>query len=106
MYRFGHKRVESSPSKHRLLALLRCDADYAVMMSVIHTHGARSQYSIATVKELEQQIHAWQEQRNAAATTINWRFTTANARIKLKRLYPSLETQDPSLQQDNVAEEV
>ncbi len=28
---------------------------------------------------------------NAAAATVNWRFTTADARIKLKRLYPSIE---------------
>jgi hypothetical protein len=47
---------------------------------------------IGTVKEREQQVHAWQEQRNAATTTICWRFTSADARIKLKRLYPSLET--------------
>jgi hypothetical protein len=45
---------------------------------------------IATVEELEQQVACWQEQRNAAVTTVNWRFTTADARIKLKRLYPSL----------------
>ena len=30
----------------------------------------------------------WRD-RNAAATTIDWRFTTADARIKLKRLYPA-----------------
>jgi hypothetical protein len=44
---------------------------------------------IATVEELESQVACWQEQRNSAATTVNWRFTTADARIKLKRLYPS-----------------
>lgn len=58
---------------------------------------------IASVEALQQQVHAWQEQRNATATTINWRFTSADARIKLKRLYPSLETQATSLQQENVA---
>jgi hypothetical protein len=47
---------------------------------------------IATKKELEHQVACWQEQRNAAATTVNWRFTTADARIKLKRLYPSFFT--------------
>ena len=31
---------------------------------------------------------AWEQTRNAAATRIDWRFTTADARIKLKRLYP------------------
>jgi hypothetical protein len=33
----------------------------------------------------------WQKERNEANITINWRFTTDNARIKLKRLYPVIE---------------
>ena len=37
---------------------------------------------------LQEQVAAWQERRNAHAVTINWRFTTEDARIKLKRLYP------------------
>jgi hypothetical protein len=61
---------------------------------------------IATKKELEHQVACWQEQRNAAATTVNWRFTTADARIKLKRLYPSLKTKPTNSEQVPVAEEV
>lgn len=37
---------------------------------------------------LEQQVLAWQTDRNAKVVKVNWRFTTADARIKLKRLYP------------------
>ena len=37
------------------------------------------------------EVAAWQERRNAATCTVDWRFTTADARIKLKRLYPSLQ---------------
>ena len=40
---------------------------------------------------LAAQVDAWQRERNQAKVTINWRFTTADARIKLKRLYPSIE---------------
>ena len=40
---------------------------------------------------LEREVRAWEEARNAASTTIDWRFTTADARIKLKHLYPSFE---------------
>ena len=40
---------------------------------------------------LVREVAAWQERRNAAACAVDWRFTTADARIKLKRLYPSLE---------------
>jgi hypothetical protein len=39
---------------------------------------------------LVQEVTAWESRRNAHQTTIDWRLTTANARIKLKRLYPSL----------------
>jgi len=40
---------------------------------------------------LAREVAAWQQRRNAATCTVDWRFTTANARIKLKRLYPSLQ---------------
>ncbi len=33
----------------------------------------------------------WEARRNAAKAKVNWRFTTDDARIKLKRLYPSIE---------------
>ena len=39
---------------------------------------------------LRHEVAAWESQRNGAASTGNWRFTTADARIKLKRLYPSI----------------
>ena len=39
----------------------------------------------------EAEVAAWQERRNTAAITVDWRFTTADARIKLKRLYPSFQ---------------
>jgi hypothetical protein len=40
---------------------------------------------------LEREVQAWERARNAAATAIDWRFTTADARIKLKHLYPSIQ---------------
>ena len=39
---------------------------------------------------LQTEVTAWQERRNAAAGTVDWRFTTADARIKLARLYPAV----------------
>jgi len=38
---------------------------------------------------LTREIGAWESNRNNACTTIDWRFTTQDARVKLKRLYPS-----------------
>jgi hypothetical protein len=40
--------------------------------------------------ELAQEVAQWTRDRNASRRTVDWRFTTADARIKLKRLYPSL----------------
>jgi hypothetical protein len=39
---------------------------------------------------LATEVAAWTAARNAAAVAIDWHFTTADARTKLKRLYPSL----------------
>jgi len=41
-------------------------------------------------ENLQKQVAAWQERRNASAVTIDWRFTPDDARIKLKKLYPTI----------------
>jgi anti-sigma factor RsiW len=46
---------------------------------------------IATCATLARQAARWEEQRNAARATVAWQFTTDQARIKLRTLYPSLE---------------
>jgi hypothetical protein len=43
---------------------------------------------IGDVRVVKRESAAWEAERNAAEATVNWRFTTADARIKLKRLYP------------------
>ena len=58
---------------------------------------------IETQEKLEREVQAWQQCRNEEAITVNWRFTTADARIKLKRLYPSLEPRKRPLGKNNVA---
>jgi hypothetical protein len=40
---------------------------------------------------LEREVAAWEAERNALGGPVNWRFTTEDARVKLKRLYPSLD---------------
>ncbi|MBU0712435.1 IS630 family transposase, partial [bacterium] len=37
------------------------------------------------------ECNAWQERRNNKNAKINWQFTAKDARIKLKRLYPTLQ---------------
>ena len=41
-------------------------------------------------EELQREVAAWQERRNTGQAKVNWRFTTQDARIKLKHLYPSV----------------
>jgi transposase len=40
---------------------------------------------------LEREANAWQDRRDGAGITVDWRFSTDDARIKLKRLYPSFQ---------------
>lgn len=47
---------------------------------------------IPTATALRREVAAWEQARNTQATQVDWRFTTADARIKLKRLYPSTQS--------------
>ena len=44
---------------------------------------------IANIATVRRKTRAWEQRRNSAKATVNWRFTTTKARLKLKRLYPS-----------------
>ena len=46
---------------------------------------------LSDVDTLTQEVAAWEQARNSDARPVNWRFTTPDARIKLKRLYPSIQ---------------
>ena len=46
---------------------------------------------VGSREELEKQVEAYQRTRNTKQVKIDWHFTTADARVKLKRLYPSIE---------------
>jgi hypothetical protein len=51
---------------------------------------------ISTIDTLREEIAAWEGPRNQLQTKIHWQFGTEAARVKLKRLYPSVEsTEDP-----------
>jgi hypothetical protein len=40
---------------------------------------------------LEREVAAWEAERNALGGPVKWQFTAEDARIKLKRLYPSID---------------
>jgi hypothetical protein len=46
---------------------------------------------IESVEKLLVQVEPWEVERNDRAVGVKWRFTTADARIKLRRLYPAIE---------------
>lgn len=43
---------------------------------------------IATFEEMEESVSAWEKERNGKCCKVDWQFTTDDARIKLRRLYP------------------
>jgi len=47
---------------------------------------------IARLSTVKKEVDAWQNHRNNRCAKINWQFTTNDARIKLRRLYPTLDT--------------
>jgi hypothetical protein len=49
---------------------------------------------MASRAAVEQEAAAWEVQRNTARVTVDWQFTSRDARIKLKRLYPVLKEQN------------
>ena len=46
---------------------------------------------ISTIEKIRDQAQAWQSNRNNKNKKINWQFTNKDARVKLKKLYPSIQ---------------
>ena len=42
------------------------------------------------MENIKKQVRTWTQKRNAAGSKVNWQFTTQDARIKLKRFYPTI----------------
>ncbi len=47
---------------------------------------------IDDIGDVRSEVAAWQRHRNNLDATVNWQFTTEKARVKLRRLYPTLDT--------------
>ena len=45
---------------------------------------------IAAIEEMAFEVQSWAAQRNKERTTVRWQFATADARIKLRHLYPRI----------------
>jgi transposase len=46
---------------------------------------------VPTMKQMKNEVQSWQHKRNWKGITVNWQFTTEDARIKLKKLYPEIK---------------
>ncbi|MGB3401257.1 MAG: hypothetical protein WBA77_01050 [Microcoleaceae cyanobacterium] len=64
---------------------LRRLADQMVVMGYVESI---SHESVGQV--LKEEVSAWEQRRNQISSKADWQFTTEDARIKLKRLYPSI----------------
>jgi hypothetical protein len=53
-------------------------------------HGQCLNRRIDNFREVKKEVKAWMQIRNGRKSKINWQFTTKDARIKLKSLYPSI----------------
>jgi hypothetical protein len=53
----------------------------------IHTSRSRQIAASPTSKFLSHEVNAWQDHRNKHHAKANWQFKTADASVKLKRLY-------------------
>jgi hypothetical protein len=60
----------------------------AIELSVL---GRDLPHRVGDRATLERHVHAWRQRRNAAAIRADWQFTTNDARIKLRKLYPTME---------------
>lgn len=57
-----------------------------IEIGILMRHGLPVR--VAAMEEMERLVRAWKFDRNRRCATVGWQFTTADARVKLKRLYP------------------
>lgn len=60
-----------------------------IELKVLHSQCLNRR--IDNIEEVRRQAMAWQKHRNNKSAKVNWQFTNEDARIKLKRLYPTIE---------------
>jgi transposase len=73
--------VVRTPAHGSWLNVAECE------LSVLIRQGLKER--VASKEELETQVKNWYENRNDKQNKVDWQFTTKDARIKLKKLYPS-----------------
>ena len=59
-------------------------------LSVLTSQGLDRR--LADLETMQNEIKAWEQERNIKQKGVDWRFTTEDARIRLKRLYPQYQS--------------
>lgn len=75
--------VVRTPKHGSWLNIAECE------LSVLIRQGLKER--VPSKEELEKQVKAWYKSRNEAQIKVDWQFTTKDARVKLKRLYPTIK---------------
>jgi predicted nucleotidyltransferase len=63
------------------------DSDFDILIELVPKSGI----GFFEIGKLNAKCKAWLKNRNRQANKVDWRFTTEGARIKLKKLYPSID---------------
>jgi len=83
------------PAEARRLAVRLELHDTPKHASWLNMAGQCLDRRIPDLAALEREVAAWEADRNARVVGVDWQFTTADARTKLKRLYPVLRQVPP-----------
>ena len=75
--------IHHTPKHGSWLNVAECE------LSVLTRHCLRNR--TGTIQALRRKLRGWQRERNARQCGVDWRFTTEDARIRLKRLYPQYQ---------------
>jgi len=75
--------VHFTPKHGSWLNVAECE------LSVLSRHCL--EHRTATASELRDKVEPWSRERNASQRGVDWRFTTQDARIRLKHLYPQVQ---------------
>jgi len=94
-------RIDWAPCVKELIDVHSPDAEVIVLVQDnLNTHRPASLYAafapaeakrLADQATLEREVVAWEMARNASGRGVDWRFTAADARIRLKHLYPAIQ---------------
>lgn len=60
-----------------------------IEIGVLMRHGLPGR--VASAEEMERRVRAWELERNESCRTVDWQFTTQDARVRLKSLYPKFD---------------